>query len=151
MALAIGALVTTTAAAQSAGIRPPGTSSGIATAHGVPGGGAAAAMQVLDLPLSTARIVVLCVLGVASLVFLGLFVASVLLGNAPRMDSHWGGLGGGLGGWQVSPSLAFLCAGLLLSAFTSSAATSEGPASAGRSSPASAEAPGAMGTGIPAR
>jgi hypothetical protein len=29
-------------------------------------------------------------------------------GDSPRLEHHWGGLGGGLGGWRVSPSLAYL-------------------------------------------
>jgi hypothetical protein len=28
--------------------------------------------------------------------------------DPPRLDSHWGGFGGGLGGWHMSASLAFL-------------------------------------------
>jgi len=27
------------------------------------------------------------------------------------IDAHWGGLGGGLGGWRISPALAFLILG----------------------------------------
>jgi hypothetical protein len=28
--------------------------------------------------------------------------------DPPRIESHWGGFGGGLGGWRMSPSLAYL-------------------------------------------
>jgi hypothetical protein len=28
--------------------------------------------------------------------------------ESPRIESHWGGFGGGLGGWRISPSLAYL-------------------------------------------
>jgi hypothetical protein len=73
--------------------------------------------QLQDLPLSTPRIVVLSLLGFGALIFLGMFGFSAYLGDSPRMESQWGGLGGGLGGWQLSPSLAFLIAGLLLSSF----------------------------------
>jgi hypothetical protein len=30
----------------------------------------------------------------------------------PRIESHWGGLGGGLGGWRMSASLGYLIAAL---------------------------------------
>lgn len=32
--------------------------------------------------------------------------------NPPHIETHWGGLGGGLGGWRVSASLAYLVAAL---------------------------------------
>lgn len=30
--------------------------------------------------------------------------------DPPRIESHWGGFGGGLGGWRMSASLAYLVA-----------------------------------------
>jgi hypothetical protein len=30
--------------------------------------------------------------------------------DTPRIESHWGGLGGGLGGWELSRSLVYLLA-----------------------------------------
>ncbi len=30
----------------------------------------------------------------------------------PQIETHWGGLGGGLGGWRISASLAYLVAAL---------------------------------------
>lgn len=32
--------------------------------------------------------------------------------DPPQIETHWGGLGGGLGGWRVSASLAYLVAAL---------------------------------------
>lgn len=32
--------------------------------------------------------------------------------DPPHIETHWGGLGGGLGGWRVSASLAYLVAAL---------------------------------------
>ena len=33
--------------------------------------------------------------------------------DTPRIESHWGGLGGGLGGWEFSHSLAYLLAAVI--------------------------------------
>jgi hypothetical protein len=48
-----------------------------------------------------------------------MIVAYLLMGFArhaqqepPHVETHWGGLGGGLGGWRVSASLAYLVAAL---------------------------------------
>lgn len=40
------------------------------------------------------------------------------LGDTPRVENHWGGFGGGLGGWQLSPSLVFLLASLAFAILT---------------------------------
>lgn len=50
--------------------------------------------------------------GGITLWFLHLFVDSVRDGQWPAFESHWGGLGGGLGGWRVSPSLLYLLGAL---------------------------------------
>lgn len=50
--------------------------------------------------------------GGVTLWFLHLFVDSVQDGQWPAFESHWGGLGGGLGGWRVSPSLLYLMGAL---------------------------------------
>src|SRR5262245_39996121 len=39
-------------------------------------------------------------------------------GDLPRLDSHWGGFGGGLGGWQISPSLMYLVASIAFAILT---------------------------------
>ena len=36
--------------------------------------------------------------------------------EAPRVETHWGGLGGGLGGWRISASLAYLVAAIAFGA-----------------------------------
>jgi uncharacterized BrkB/YihY/UPF0761 family membrane protein len=65
---------------------------------------------------SQARITVLWALGIAAGVFFLLFVFQLLFQkDAPQVVSHWGGFGGGLGGWSISPSAAFLLAALVLS------------------------------------
>jgi hypothetical protein len=51
--------------------------------------------------------VTLTVLGVGILVFLILFIADVGRGISPGVESHWDGLGGGVGGWQMSSSLTY--------------------------------------------
>ena len=65
---------------------------------------------------SQARIIVLWALGIAAGVFLLLFIFQLLFrADAPQIVSHWGGFGGGLGGWRLSPSAAFLLAAIVLS------------------------------------
>jgi hypothetical protein len=50
-------------------------------------------------------------LAVLMLVFLGLFVAEARRHPA-SVDSHWGGFGGGLGGFRISASVLYLLAAL---------------------------------------
>jgi hypothetical protein len=52
--------------------------------------------------------VALTFLALGTLIFLVLFVAANQRGIFPAIESHWGGLGGGLGGWQMSSSLSYL-------------------------------------------
>ena len=52
--------------------------------------------------------VALLMLMLAFVVFLVLFVTSVHWSGPPRFESHWGGIGGGLTGWQMSPALSYL-------------------------------------------
>jgi hypothetical protein len=53
--------------------------------------------------------------------FLLLFIADVRRGGSPRIESHWGGIGGGLGGWRLSRSLSYLlvaaCCAVVFCAF----------------------------------
>jgi hypothetical protein len=44
------------------------------------------------------------------IVLLGLFVYTTWIDRRPQLEGHWGGLGGGVGGWRISPSLLFLVA-----------------------------------------
>lgn len=57
--------------------------------------------------------VALTILILGTLTFIALFVAAVRRGIFPAIESHWGGLGGGLGGWQMSPSLSYLVAAVV--------------------------------------
>lgn len=50
----------------------------------------------------------LLVLGALTVGFAGGFGAFVRRGEWPRFETSWGGLGGGLGGWRLSPALACL-------------------------------------------
>ncbi|MDP8979596.1 MAG: hypothetical protein M3O35_03280 [Acidobacteriota bacterium] len=45
---------------------------------------------------------------VVSAGFLVAFVWSLMRDRTPLLESHWGGLGGGLSGWRVSPALLYL-------------------------------------------
>jgi hypothetical protein len=51
--------------------------------------------------------VALIMVGTGTVMFLVLFVRAVSRGIAPGVESHWGGLGGGLSGWQISLSLTY--------------------------------------------
>jgi hypothetical protein len=50
----------------------------------------------------------LCILAVATIVFLFLFVRAVQSGITPQLESNWGGIGGAMGGWRLSASLTYL-------------------------------------------
>jgi hypothetical protein len=52
--------------------------------------------------------IALTILAIATLVFLFLFVRMIERGIAPQIETSWGGLGGGLGGWRISSSLTYL-------------------------------------------
>ncbi len=54
------------------------------------------------------------VLGLATLIFLGAFFVSVRKEPRFTIETSWGGFGGGLGGWSLSPSLVYLIATLVL-------------------------------------
>lgn len=58
----------------------------------------------------------MALLGTLTLLFALLFLRAVERGEPPLFESHWGGLGGGLGGWRISPALAYLVATLLFGA-----------------------------------
>src|SRR5438067_1830836 len=62
---------------------------------------------------------VLCVLS------LGGFAYFVIQGESIRVESHWGGLGGGLGGWTMSNALAFLLLGIAFGAFAATLSMQE--------------------------
>ena len=47
-------------------------------------------------------------LGLITLWFLSAFLVSLSKGESPFIETHWGGLGGGLGGWTISRSMAYL-------------------------------------------
>jgi len=50
------------------------------------------------------------VLSIVTLIFVALFIYELWQGRAPMIESHWGGIGGGGGGWRMSNSLAYLLA-----------------------------------------
>lgn len=61
----------------------------------------------------------LILLAVGTLIFLVLFAQRLRDGGAPKLETHWEGIGGGLGGWRMSSSLGYLVvAGLLALLFT---------------------------------
>jgi hypothetical protein len=65
--------------------------------------------------------VALGALGLGGAVSFILFIRRVERGGTPQIETHWGGLGGGIGGWRMSSSLTYLAAsaifGLLFTMF----------------------------------
>jgi hypothetical protein len=68
-----------------------------------------------------ATVVVILCLGACVAVFLRLVVRAASVDDTV-VESHWGGFGGGLGGWRVSPAILYLtvavCFGALLTTVT---------------------------------
>jgi hypothetical protein len=62
-------------------------------------------------PARAAYLILLCVLLGLSLL---LFLAAISKEGQLSVESNWGGLGGGLGGWRVSSSVTFLCSTIAL-------------------------------------
>jgi hypothetical protein len=60
-------------------------------------------------------------LGLGTLTFLLLFIRAMERGDSPAFESHWGGIGGGIGGWRMSTSLTYVMGaavfGLLFAVF----------------------------------
>jgi hypothetical protein len=72
----------------------------------------------------------LTVLGLATLIFLGAFFTSVRKDPRFAVETSWGGFGGGLGGWSLSPPLVYLIATLVLAGMLCMAVSkAAGPAS----------------------
>jgi hypothetical protein len=63
--------------------------------------------------------VALTVLALGTLAFILLFVAATQNGIQPAIESHWGGLGGGFGGWRMSSSLSYLVCAVVFGALFS--------------------------------
>jgi hypothetical protein len=61
----------------------------------------------------------LILLAAGTVIFLVLFAQRVGRGGAPKIETHWEGIGGGVGGWRMSSSLGYLLvAGVLALLFT---------------------------------
>jgi hypothetical protein len=58
------------------------------------------------VPFSETAALTLFALG--TVVAVALFLWAVRRGDLPQIESHWGGLGGGMGGWRMSASMAYL-------------------------------------------
>jgi len=63
----------------------------------------------LSIPtLSSPQTLLLTVLGLVLLVLLLAFASSLRKGDSVAIESHWGGLGGGISGWHMSAPLIYL-------------------------------------------
>jgi uncharacterized membrane protein len=71
----------------------------------------------------TIAIALVCIfLAGIAVVFLRLFIRS-LTAEAPRIETHWGGLGGGLGGWTISASFMYFAMALIALVLLTATAT----------------------------
>ena len=57
-----------------------------------------------------------------AVVFLRLFILSASE-DTPRIETHWGGLGSGLGGWTISASFVYLAVALIAMVLLTATAT----------------------------
>lgn len=86
------------------------------------GRGPAAPVQI-QMPSAAQLQAVFLILLVALLfTLIGVFVRAVGRGEGVSVESHWGGLGGGLGGFQVSPPMIYLLGIMLLLTISSAVA-----------------------------
>jgi len=99
-----------------------------------PRAGSTAAAVTTWLRLGTAG-----VLAVGGVLCLGLFIGAVRRDDL-RVESHWGGFGGGVGGWRVPSSLVFLAAALAFSALLAMVASAPSAADIRAARPDSAAA-----------
>jgi len=82
---------------------------------GGPGGSGGGVASPREQEPSQARAVASWALGVGAALSFLLFLIQLVRGDGPQIESHWGGFGGGLGGWRLSPSAALLIITLVLS------------------------------------
>jgi hypothetical protein len=92
---------------------PPGAKAGSPAVS--PGSAGSSTTQMLDANLGAWNKSILMVLGSLACAFFVAFFITISRGDVPRLESDLGGFGGGLGGWQLSPSLAFLLGAIALS------------------------------------
>lgn len=71
----------------------------------------------VDRKADPMRAALVLVCGAATLIVTAYGLAALVRGQPVEMSSHWGGLGGGIGGWQLSPpTVALLLALVFLGA-----------------------------------
>jgi hypothetical protein len=71
--------------------------------------------QVIDPEPSATRRLAFEAFGIGAILSFLAFLFLLVKGYSPQLDSHWGGFGGGLGGWRLSPAAALLLVTLVLS------------------------------------
>jgi hypothetical protein len=109
------------------------------------GGESGFLVQLASRPDFALWLAVIVLLGI-TLMFVWGFIATVRR-ESPRIESHWGGFGGGLGGWRISESLAYLVGAMVFGAlFTTVARDLGSPQSA---SPTGTSAPSGTGSTPP--
>jgi hypothetical protein len=86
------------------------------------GRGPAAPVQIQMPSAAQLQAIFLILLVVLLFTLIGVFVRAVGRGEGVSVESHWGGLGGGLGGFQVSPPMIYLLGIMLLLTISSAVA-----------------------------
>ena len=90
--------------------------------------------------LTAVRAAALALLGALTLWCAAAFFAAMRDGRWPAVETHWGGLGGGLGGWRAAPSLVYLMATLGFGAMFTAAALGKDTAASAAAATANAAA-----------
>lgn len=91
------------------------------------------------------------VLGGLAIASFGLFVFSLEGGEGVGVESHWGGLGGSVGGWRLTTPLVFLLLTVFFAgAMTAAIGAAQPPAKAERPAAAPAAEPAGTSGGEPA-
>jgi hypothetical protein len=86
-------------------------------------------------------------LGILAVGFGCLFLETTAISGPPSIETHWGGLGGDLGGWRFSESLIYLAASILFTTIFTVAAMNTLPSAVKTGQAASAVPLGARPAG----
>lgn len=70
----------------------------------------------LELVKLEQQSLLLLLFGGLTALFAVIFFIAVLRGDAPLVETHWGGIGGSLGGWRLSKSLVYFLGALAFGA-----------------------------------
>lgn len=86
------------------------------------------AYEVIDGHLAALRAALLGLMGAITIWFVLLFRGAMRNEAWPAVETHWGGLGGGLGGWRVAPAFVYLVGALAFGSLLVAVALQQPPA-----------------------